>query len=228
MEEAEKERKREEELKERAQFIQDEKDFGTTVANLKKFFASKEVQAVKELSGQLSGLMKSRNATLFNIGKAASLANIAINTAEGALSAFTSAQALGPIVGPVVGALAAAAVIAFGVEQAATVASTQFAAQSGGIVPNATAGTSRAGLRDSVPTFLEPGELVVPKNIAPDFIQSIGRPDGGDDFEGEGGSGNQFNLNIETLISEDDDAVSTLFAKFQDLVQFNNAEPLTQ
>ena len=58
---------------------------------------------------------------------------------------------------------------------AATIAATsaiQYSAMAqGGLVQ------ARGGLRDNVPALLEQGELIVPKAVAPDFIQAVGRPD---------------------------------------------------
>lgn len=153
----------------RKKYIQDEIKHGKTVADLNAFFASQEVQLAQETGGKLVQLTQSKNATLKSIGKAASLTQIAIKTAEGAISAYSSLAGI-PIVGPALGAVAAGALIAFGLEQASAVTS----AQRGGIVPDGIGGSN-----DRIPALLQPGELVVPKPLAPDFIQSVGRPDGG-------------------------------------------------
>jgi len=162
------------ELKRREQFIKDELKFGKTVATLNKILASDKVQAAKGLSGELIGLQRSENNILKTIGKAAALTSIAIRTAEGAVAAHTGAiKLLGPIVGPIVGTALAASVIAFGLEQSANVAS----AARGGVAPGINAGS-----RDRQLMLTEPGEIMVPKALAPDFIQSVGRPEvGGDD-----------------------------------------------
>ncbi|MHA1347771.1 MAG: phage tail tape measure protein, partial [Candidatus Heimdallarchaeaceae archaeon] len=154
-------------IAERNQFKQDEIKFGTEVAQLKSFFRKEEVQGVKNASQQLAQLSRSRNSTLKGIGKAAARVNAAIATSEGAIKAYSSLAGI-PIVGPALGAAAAAALIAFGVEQQAQIS----AAQTGGFVPPA-----GGGARDRVPTLLEPGELVVPQAIAPNFIQAAGIPD---------------------------------------------------
>ncbi len=154
-------------IDERNQFKQDEIKFGTEIANLKEFFNKEEVQGVKSTSAQLAQLSRSRNSTLKGIGKAAARVNAAIATAEGAIKAYTSLAGI-PLIGPALGAAAAAALVAYGVEQQQNIS----AAQTGGFVP-----PTNGGARDRVPTLLEPGELVVPQAIAPNFIQAAGLPD---------------------------------------------------
>ena len=161
----------------RNKFLKDEQKFGTDFAKIKQFFSSQEVQLADQTAGQLVALTNSKNSALKGIGKAAALTQIGIKTAEGAISAFASLSGI-PIVGPALGAAAAGALIAFGAEQASAVLS----AQGGGIVPEGLGGD-----RDRIPALLEPGELVVPKALAPDFIQSVGRPDGAAD-ENQGAS----------------------------------------
>ena len=161
----------------RKQFIKDEQKFGKDFANLRQLFASQEVELADQTAGQLVQLTRSKNAQLKSIGKAASLVQIGIKTAEGAISAYASLAGI-PIVGPVLGAIAAGALIAFGAEQAAAVTS----AQRGGIVP-----PGGGGSNDRIPALLQPGELVVPAPLAPDFIQSVGRPEIDNESEGGGG-----------------------------------------
>lgn len=154
-------------IAERNRFKQDEIKHGTAIAEVKAFFRKEEVQGFKNASAQLAQLSNSRNSTLKGIGKAAARVNAAIKTAEGAISAYTALSGI-PIVGPALGAAAAAALVAYGVEQQQKIS----AAQRGGFVPSA-----QGGARDRVPALLEPGELVVPQAIAPDFIQAAGRPE---------------------------------------------------
>ncbi len=151
----------------RNQELKDTEKHGAAVAKINKFLASSEVQGVKNASNELVQLQNSKNKTLKSIGKRAAQVQIALDTARGAISAYTSLSGI-PYVGPVLGAAAAAAVIAYGAERLGEVNS----AQRGGIVPSAGGGS-----RDRVPMMLEPNELVVPKGLAPDFIQSVGRPD---------------------------------------------------
>jgi hypothetical protein len=154
-------------IADRNQYLKDEAQFGKSLATLKSFFQSQEVQGVKETSGQLMQLQQSENSKMQAIGKAAAMTNAAIATAEGAIKAFT-AMAVIPIVGPALGAAAAAALVVYGVEQQRKIAS----AATGGYVPDASGGT-----RDRVPMMTEPGELIVPKALAPNFIQAAGIPD---------------------------------------------------
>lgn len=154
-------------IAERKKFLEDERKYGTEIANMKQFFSSQEVQGVKDTSGQLMALQNSKNATMKSVGKAAAHTNAAIATAEGAIKAYTSLAGI-PLIGPALGAAAAAALIAYGVEQQSMIA----AAATGGFVPDA-----GGGMRDRVPVMTEPGELIVPKALAPNFIQAAGIPD---------------------------------------------------
>ena len=166
--------------------IEDTKKHGVVVATLNKFFASEEVQGLKRTTSDLQELRNSSNKTQRRIGKAAARANAAIKTAEGAISAYTSLSAI-PIVGPALGFSAALALTAYGIEQQRKIDAVS--AQRGGVVPDA---SGLGGARDRIPALLEPGELVVPRALAPDFIQSQGRPE----VSAEGGGGNNFSVQI--------------------------------
>jgi TP901 family phage tail tape measure protein len=161
------EKKLTDEIKERNKFIEDETKHGFILANLNKFFASDELGVAKSTAGSLAQLSRSKNSTLKGIGKAAAGVNAAIATSEGAIKAYTSLAGI-PIVGPALGIAAAGALIAFGVEQQANIASMA----TGGFVP-----PSGGGARDRFPAMLEPNELVVPAGIAQNFIQAAGVPD---------------------------------------------------
>ena len=154
-------------IAEKNQFKKDEDEFGIVIAKSKAFFRKKEVVGIKQASGQLIALTQSKNSTLKSIGKVAASTNAAIATAEGAIKAYSALAGLGPA-GPVLGAAAAAALIAFGIEQQATILS----AKHGGFVP-----PTNGGARDRFPALLEPNELVVPAPIAQSFIQAAGIPD---------------------------------------------------
>lgn len=156
-----------EQIKEHNLFLKNQLEFGTRFAEVNKFFNSQEVETAKNTANLLVGLSRSKNSTLQGIGKAAALVQIGIKTAEGAISAYASLAGI-PIVGPALGLAAAASLIAFGGEQAGQV----LKAQDGGVVPN-----GLGGLRDRVPILAEPGELIVPKALAPSFLETAGRPE---------------------------------------------------
>lgn len=179
----------------RNKYLQDEIKHGQAIATLNKTLNSQEVQGAATAAGQLAQLQNSKNSTLKAIGKRAAQAQIAIDTARGAIAAYTSLAGI-PIIGPALGAGAAAALIAYGAERVSEVN----AAQRGGIVPNVGGGS-----RDRVPMLLEPNELVVPKALAPDFIQSVGRPDA--QAEQSSGGGTIVQIGIE------DDATDFITAK---------------
>jgi hypothetical protein len=144
-----------------AKFTQDELKLSADqtkkeIDNKKSIKEAEEVlyrQRVGALT-DLTQLTNSKNRELFEIGKAASIAKIAVDTATGAIGAYSSLSSI-PYVGPALGAAAAAALVAYGAEQAATVASTSFQYESGGIVP----GTSFTG--DNVVARVNSSEMIL-------------------------------------------------------------------
>jgi TP901 family phage tail tape measure protein len=201
-------------IADRNQFKQDEIKFGTSIANLKQFFRKDEVQGVKNATANLVQLTNSRNSTLKGIGKAAARVQAAIKTAEGAISAYASLSGI-PLIGPVLGAAAAGAIIAFGVEQQSKISS----AQTGGFIP-----PRNAGDRDRVPALLEPGELVVPTALAPNFIQSVGQPQSGDfaDDDVTSPDSGERTLNIQGDLVQNEEFVSALATVLRDQQEFDN------
>lgn len=79
----------------------------------------------------------------FETVKALQIVSATINTIEGAITAYTSAQSLGPIAGPIVGGINAAAVTAMGVANIAQIKSQQFGS-SGGVGNTVQAATREA------------------------------------------------------------------------------------
>lgn len=167
-------------------FKQDELKYGTEIATMKKFFASEEVQGVKDTSAQLVQLQNSKNSTMKGIGKAAASTNAAIATAEGAIKAYTSLSGI-PIVGPALGIAAAAALTAYGVEQQGKI----LGANRGGIVPSSIG--SVAGV-DSVPAMLTPNELVVPAKSFDEVVNATAQARNNENTESVG---NQNNIVIQ-------------------------------
>ena len=182
-------------IRNRNQFLRDERRFGTQVAQLNEFFRKEEVQGAANAANQLVKLQSSKNNTLKSIGKAAGVAQIAIDTAKGAIAAYSSLAGI-PIVGPALGIAAAGALIAFGAEQTSAI----LAANEGGRVP------SSLGIPgvDSVPSLLTPGELVVPEKNFDEVINSVASqrssdsPDLGSSLtEGEEGGAGTMVLEID-------------------------------
>jgi len=71
------------------------------------------------------------------------------------------------------GAITASTALSLGTIAAQTVAQVA-RAQRGGVIGN---DLFTGGSRDKIPALLEEGEVVVPKAVAPDFIQAVGRPE---------------------------------------------------
>lgn len=142
--------------------LEETKRYGVAYAAINGAIQSQEVQGFKGATGELVALTQSKNGTLKAIGKAASLAQITIKTAESALNIYAGFSTI-PIVGPALGVAGAAAAIAFGVEQAGKV----IAANEGGVITGGVAG------RDSVSALLTPGELVTPAQNFDEVIGSV-------------------------------------------------------
>lgn len=128
-----------------------EKKTDATIAKNKKKNLDVLTNQEEEFFSTTASLSRSSNKTLFNIGKAASLAQSIINTAEGA----SKALAQGGIVGPAL----AAAVTAAGAVQIATIQSQTFQAASG------FSGSGSAFGESFVSTFT-PREIVVPERFS--------------------------------------------------------------
>ena len=192
----------------RRQYIKDEMKHGTAVATIKKVLNSKEVSAVERTSGQLVGMQNSRNNTLKSIGKKAAQAKIIISTARGAVEAFTSMATFGPI-GAVIGAGLAAAIIAYGAEQLGNVGR----AQAGGVVPG-------IGQGDRMHMMLEPGEIVIPKPLAPTFKEQFATKT---ETDTESGQGNTFIFQGD-VIGDEEFVDNKLIPRISDAVRFRNAD----
>lgn len=92
---------------------------------------SKRVRDFDDTMSNLARLQDSKNKEMVAVGKAAAIAHIGIQTAQGAISAYASLAPI-PIVGPALGAVAAALLVAYGAEQIGRVNAQHMA--EGGIV----------------------------------------------------------------------------------------------
>ena len=82
-----------------------------------------KMRVMSDVLGSMSVLMQSENRKMFEIGKAAAIANTTITTIESAQKAFNSLAGI-PIVGPALGGAAAAAAIAGGIARVSQIQST--------------------------------------------------------------------------------------------------------
>jgi len=152
------------------QFLADQNKFGTAYAKLNKFFNDDRVKGAMQTTSQLVELENSKNKELAAIGKAAAAFQITIQTAQGAISAYSSLAAI-PIVGPVLGAAAAAAVVAYGAERMGEVTGASFAVGTD-YVPNDMVANIHEG-EGIIPAkenqFLQSGELAL---VSSDFLNN--------------------------------------------------------
>lgn len=189
-------------IAERNQRLEDEKQFGTTMAELGAFFRSQEVQGAKSASSELIKLTNSKNETLKGIGKAAAQTNAAISTAEGAIAAYKSLAGI-PIVGPGLGFAAAAALTAYGLEQQQQIA----ALNSGGVVPGGGPNV------DSQLVYATPGELIVPREDFNDVVEGAAQQRGFVNPDREGTGSNSGGGISEVLIGFKDEAFEIIEQK---------------
>lgn len=145
-----------------AQFLSDQQKFGKDYALINKLMHNEIYVGSRQAFGELAQLTQSSNSTLKSIGKVAAVANIIIKTAESAMNIYAGFSTI-PIIGPALGVAGAAAAVAFGAEQVGRVT----AAQDGGIITGGIAG------RDSVPSLLTPGELVVPTKNFSEVVNAV-------------------------------------------------------
>lgn len=164
-------------VKEHNDFIVNQQKFGTAFAIINRAMNTEMVQGAARAFGDLAALQQSSNATLKSIGKAAALANIAIQTAQSAMNIYAGFSRI-PIVGPALGIAGAAAAVAFGAEQAGKVT----AAADGGLLTGGIPG------KDSIPVMAMPGELVVPTRNFDEVVNAVAASRaGGTQAQGEGG-----------------------------------------
>lgn len=107
------------------------------VYEIQKFLNSQQVQDFSKGLNAMTQLQNSKSKALVGIGKAAALAQVGIDTAEGAIAAY-QAMAHIPFVGPALGIAAAAALTAYGAERAAEISGIKMA--EGGLVKAVTGG----------------------------------------------------------------------------------------
>lgn len=203
-------------------FLEEQIKYGTAYATINKALNSDEVKGTEKASGELVALTQSKNATLKSIGKAASVAQIAIQTATAAMNIYAGFSTI-PIIGVPLGIAGAAAAIAFGAERTADV----IGAADGGLIKGGIPG------RDSVPALLQQDELVVPDKSYEEVVNAVAAQRTGN------GGGNEVTngllgqilekLNVPTLnfngdFISDDDYVNRMCAKIRDAVQFRDAD----
>lgn len=206
------------------QRLKDQKKFGTAYAEINRFLNTEEVQGAQNAANQLVALTNSKNNTLKGIGKAAALAQLAIQTAQGAISAYASLAPI-PLVGPALGAAAAAALVAYGFERKREI----LAANTGGLVTGGIPG------KDSVPSLLTPGELVVPEKNFEEVVAGVQATRSGTGGESNRDllqeisnkldnvhSGSQTIINGDVL--SDEVFIDRLVDKINDGIQFRNLQ----
>ena len=205
----------------RNQELLERKKFGEAYAIINKFIQSDEVKGAKDASSELVQLSQSKNEHLKAIGKAASIAQITMGTAESAMNIFKGFSTI-PIIGPGLGIAGAAAAVAFGAERISQVT----AAADGGLITGGIPG------QDSVPSLLTPGELVVPERNFDQVVGAVrGDQGGGQDpailatlqrIE-EKISGQNTTI-IQGDVMAEDSYIDALVRRISDAIEFRNGQ----
>lgn len=115
-----------------------------------------DLASAKTFFGYMSLLMHTKNRELFEIGKAAAIAETVINTYSMAVAAYHSLARI-PYVGPALGAAAAAAAIAYGLAQVSAIKNQTMGGAGGGAV-----GTFPASPVTGLPTSPVPEAAAAP------------------------------------------------------------------
>lgn len=153
-----------EDKKRRKQFLKDEEKFGKAYAMINQAMHSAVYQGTKSATSELAVLQNSSNNTLKSIGKAAAISQIGIKTAESAMNIFNGFSTI-PIVGIALGIAGAAAAVAYGATQIAAVNK----ANTGGMI----GGNMLSPNKDSVLSFLTPGEFVTPRQNYNETVEAV-------------------------------------------------------
>ncbi len=111
------------------QYVKHERARMTTLDGLNADLNSSKVVKFEAMLTSMEAMSKSKNKILVNIGKAAAIAHIGINTAQATMAAFRWGTELG---GPILGSGLALPIAAYGAEQIATASGIELA--EGGIV----------------------------------------------------------------------------------------------
>lgn len=111
--------------------LQKEKDAARENTKIWEAGLKGRLSITSKLLGQMATLMNTNSRKQFEIGKAAAIAQVAIDTPKAAMSAY-SAMAGIPVVGPALGGIAAAAAVATGVAQIQNIKSQSFGGGGGG------------------------------------------------------------------------------------------------
>jgi len=154
-------------------FLMEQQKFGKAYATINSVINNEAVKGFADAGRDLIQLQSSNNSTLKSAGRVFALSDIAMRTATSAMRIYEGFSTI-PIIGPALGIAGAAAAIAFGGEQAGKVVK----ANKGGVIPGA------GPDRDSVLSYLTPGETVVPRRSFDEVVEGTARQRGfvsGDD-----------------------------------------------
>lgn len=206
--------------------LAEQQRYGAVSAAISKILHSEEIQSANTAAGELVGLANSKNAELKAIGQAATVVQIGIKTAEGAVSvynAFLSTIPFPPVAIPLaVGA--AAAVVAYGAEQIGNV----LGLADGGLLEGGIPG------KDSIPLMGQAGELMVPRRNFDEVVGAVAAKRSGQDPAaavtggGAPAGGQHTTVHIHGDLIGDNAHVDQMIRKINDAVLYRNAQVLTR
>lgn len=176
-----------------SQELYDQQNEQVTEALANREISQSEYDAkVKILEQQKRERDRKADQDAFARSKKLALVQATIATAQAVLQAFQSGAAY-PFIGPATGAIFAGIAGALGAVQIATIASQQYRAARGGIVPG-----SASPDFDSVPALLAPGETVINSRSSamyPELLSEINRSGGGVPLTPTAGKSNSGGMN---------------------------------
>ncbi len=148
----------EQERKKQQEIFALKKQYGDMAEFMYEAQNNKQLQSFSKGATALSALMGSKNRQMFEIGRAAAMADILVQTPKTAMDAYGAMAAI-PVIGPALGVAAAAAAIAYSAERMSELQAAKF--NPGG----AATGLSGSFTEPLISTF-QPTEVTIPENFS--------------------------------------------------------------
>jgi len=135
-----------------------------------------KMQVASKFMGQMSSMMDSNSRKQFEIGKAAAIAQVAIDTPKAAMAAYASMAGI-PYIGPVLGIAAAAAAVASGASQIQNIKSQTMGGGSvnaGGISGGGGAGAGGGQQQAAPENVLDATFNIQGSSVSADSVRQLG------------------------------------------------------
>lgn len=138
-------------------------------AAIESMYEQQRLSGLSEMFGDISTIMNAGSRNMFEIGKAAAIAQAIVDTYSSAQSAYSSLVSI-PVVGPVLGIAAAAAAVTAGTMRVTQIQSTQFQPKQtsvayGGGAAEGVYDFRSPGNNETLMTTIRDGESIVPRKF---------------------------------------------------------------